>query len=405
MKARYAPRFRGVAGSLLGSLAALALGSCAQAHQIGTFCEPPGTEREGPKGAASVLHPVDVAPKKLDDGWPVSSLKVEGLDPGKIDDMLRAVAAGEYTKVDSILIARNGKLILEAYFNGFDRETKHDTRSVFKSFTSALVGIALDKGLIDDIDRPISDFFPDYWPSVRNDVDKKSRITLAHLLTMTPGFDVEENWGIGPYREDEMNRSDDWYRFTLDLPMAWEPGTRYSYNTPTSVLLGGVIAHAAGEPVPAFAKTHLFEPLGITDYCWTLTPKGRAMTGGNFFIRPRDMLKFGQLFLDRGVWHGRRVVSEPWVRESTRRHLAAARPDPARDEPSQLGYGYHWWTFRARDPQFDQYFASGNGGQKIFVFPGFDLVVVFTSSHYGKTIGHTQPTQMFKRFIIPALGY
>ena len=387
----------------LGLLAALALSSCARAHEIGQFCEPPGTKREGPQGEASVLHPLDAPPEKLEDGWPVSTLAAEGFDPKPIGEMLRAVEAGEYTKLDSILIARNGKLVLEAYFNGYDRETKHDTRSAFKSFTSALVGIAIDKGLIEGIEQPMSAFFPDYWPDLRNDPEKKSRITLAHLLTMTPGFEAEENFGVGPFQEDEMNRSDDWYRFTLDLPMAWKPGTQYAYNTPTTVLLGGVIAHAAGEPVPAFAKTHLFAPLGITDYCWTLTPKGRAMTGGNFFIRPRDMLKFGQLFLDGGVWHGQRLVSESWVRESTRRHLEAAPPGKTGTEPGRLGYGYQWWTYRARNPRFDQYFASGNGGQKIFVFPGFDMVAVFTSSNYNKPIGHTQITRMFNRFIAPAM--
>ena len=317
--------------------------------------------------------------------------------------MLRAVEAGDFTKVDSILIARNGKLVLEAYFNGFDHDTKHDTRSSFKSITSILVGIAVDKGMIASLDQPVSDFFPDYWQGLRNDPGKKNGITLAHLLTMTPGFDAEEGWGVGPFREDDMSASDDWYRFALDMPMAQEPGLQFSYNTPSTVLLGGVIRHAAKRPVPAFAKTHLFEPLGITDYCWTLTAKGRAMTGGNFFIRPRDMLKLGQLMLDRGVWGAQRIVSESWVDESTRHHFDAVQPDPARTEPSRLGYGYQWWTYRARNPKFNQYYASGNGGQKIYVFPGFEMALVFTSGHYGKPTGHDQIHEMFNRFIIPAM--
>ena len=399
------PSLLAIRAALLFGLA-IAGGACALAHDSSHLCEPPGSEAKQPRGGAPVLHAVDQPPDRVDDGWPVSTAQAEGFDPEPLQEMLEAVGEGKFTKLDSILIARNGKLVLEAYFNGFDRETKHDTRSAFKSITSTLVGVAVDRGLITDLDAPISSYFPDYWPEIPDDRALKDRITLAHLLTMTPGFDAEEGWGIGPYREDDMWDSSDWVRFTLDLPMARVPGERFSYNSSTTFLLGQVVARAADEPLPAFAKREFFAALGVTDYCWTLTGKGRAVAQGSFFIRPRDMLKVGQVFLDRGVWRGQRVVSEDWVAEATARRVDAGRPNANWPGPSISGYGYQWWTKAVRpgeDPRIVRYFASGNGGQKIFVFPKLDMVVVFNGSHYNKKLGHQQPWWLLIDYVFPAV--
>lgn len=378
----------------------------ALANETRHLCEPAGGRPDQPSGGPPVLHPLDRAPQRLDDGWPVSTLKAQGVGPQPLEAMLKAVESGEFTKLDSILIARNGSLVLEAYFNGFDREIKHDTRSSFKSITSALAGIALGKGVIANIDTPIAGYFPDYWPGIEESAEQKRRITLAHLLTMTPGFHAEESWGIGPFRENDMWESDDWLRYTLDLPMAGEPGSYFSYSSSTTFLIGQVVARAAAEPLPAFAKRELFEPLGMTDYCWTLTAKGRAVAQGSFFMRPRDMAKFGQLFLDGGVWRGRRILSEAWVKTATRRHVEAGHPRRQSPEPSTSGYGYQWWTTATRpdeDPRTAHYFASGNGGQKVFVFPKLDLVVVFNGSHYNRRLGHQQPRRILTDFILPAV--
>ena len=374
------------------------------------LCEPVGSVLAPPRARAAVVHVLNHTPEGLADGLPVSTLQEEGIAPGPIEDMLQAILSGQYTKLDSVLIARTGKLVLEAYFNGFDRETKHDMRSAFKSVTSALAGIAIDRGLVADTDQPIAGFFPDYWPSIEDGMAWKNRITLHHLLTMTPGFDAEESAGIGPNREDDMFRSEDWVAFSLNLPMAREPGARFSYNSSTTFLIGEIVARAAEEPLPEFAKANLFLPLGITDYCWTMTPRGRAVAQGNFYIRPRDMVKIGQLFLDHGTWQGRRIISVDWIEESTRAHVQSAAgsgsrlgSDGGKDHAGRDGYGYQWWTRTDRNPTFDHYFASGNGGQKIFVFPRIDMVVVFTGSHYGLPIGHRQPTDLFNRYIAPAV--
>ncbi len=374
------------------------------AHEIGTtqLCEPSGSIVEPPGHGGPVLHDTDLTPDQLNDGLPVSTLRQQGLDPKRVAEMLAVIRNGEYTGLDSVLVARHGRLVLESYFNGHDREIKHDTRSAFKSVTSALAGITVDKGMIPDLDQPIFSYFSDYWPGIRVDLEQKQHITLFHLLTMTAGFDAEENFGIGPFRENDMFRSHDWVRFCLDLPMAHNPGTHFSYNSSSTFLIGEIVSRAAGESLPAFAKKHLFEPLNIDTYCWTLAPKGRAVAQGSFFIRPRDMLKIGQLFLNRGSWNDRTVISVGWVEESTKPHLGT-QENSDEDIPFKDGYGYQWWTRREDDSTFNHYFASGNGGQRIHVFPGLDMVVVFTGSNYNDAIGHRQPNEILERYLLPAV--
>ncbi len=374
------------------------------AQETGTtlLCEPNGSRIEPPGDGGAELHGIDQAPDLLNDGLPVSTLLEEGIDPKPIGDMLAVIRSGEYTKLDSVLIARNGKLILESYFNGYDRDTKHDTRSSFKSVTSALAGIAVDKGLIPDLNQAISRYFPDYWPDIQVDIEQKQRISLIHLLTMTAGFDAEENFGIGPFREDDMCQSSDWIRFSLDLPMAHDPGTRFSYNSSTTFLIGEIVSRVAQESLPEFAKKNLFEPLDIESYCWTLTPKKRAVAQGSFFIRPRDMLKIGQLFLNQGRWNKQRVISARWVEESTKSYMDI-QDNNGENQSRQNGYGYQWWTRCENDTAFDHYFASGNGGQRIHIFPHPNMVVVFTGSHYNNTIGHRQTNEILERYILSAV--
>lgn len=348
-------------------------------------------------------HPL--RPPALPDGWAVSVPSAQGLRPQPLERMLQAVEGGRLTKIDSIIVARHGRLVLEAYFNGFDRDDPHETRSAVKSILSVLVGIARDRGAIDTLDRRVLSLFPERTGSAEVP-PTKARMTIRDLLTMQAGLDVGRDIAAGPWKSDRGGRTDDWVGHVLDLPMGREPGRRFSYNTATSVLLGGVLRQAGGRPVAAFARLNLFDPLCITDYRWSFSPSGQAMTGSQFMMRPRDLAKIGQLLLDRGMWNGRRIVSAAWVDESTRKHVATrptnAPPDPARDG---VGYGYHWWTLKAEDPRglTARFFASGNGGQKIYVYPGLDLVVVFTGSHYGRSIGHFQPERILRQFIFPAI--
>lgn len=388
----------------------LLVGSPMQAAFSQTFkllCEPQGTARDRPDDVPFRLHALDQPPDQIDDGLPVSTLQAEGFLVEPIDEMIGDIREGTYTKVDSILIARNGKLVFESYFNGFDRSMKHQTRSLFKSVTSTLAGIALDQELIPDLDVPISKYFPDYWPEIAGDRQLKDKITLSHMLSMTPGFDAEENFGVGPWRETDMWWSDDWVRFALDLPMAHTPGEEYRYSSPTTFLIGVLVERAVSMPLPEFAENNLFGPLGITNYCWRFSKKGRAIGMGSFHMRPRDMMKIGQLFLDKGTWKGQQIVSEAWVNQATQPLVAAVPPNTKTDGSQamgySMGYGFQWFTYTPRsfeDPRVAYYFASGNGGQRIYVFPKLDMVVVFTGGHYNRGKAHKQTIEILNRSIL-----
>lgn len=370
------------------------------------LCEPAGTTADHPDDVPVRVHGFEEAPDQLEDGWSASTLTDAGFSIEPFREMVRDIEEGLYKNIDSVLVARHGKLVFEAYFNGFDSTTKHQTRSAFKSITSTLAGIAIDRDLIPGVDVPISRFFPEHWPDIAGDRRLKDGITLSHMLSMTPGFDAEEAFGVGPWREDELWRADDWVRFALDLPMAEPPGQQFRYSSSTSFLIGVIVAQAAGKPLPRFAKETLFQPLGISDYCWTLTPKGHAVGMGSFYMLPRDMLKVGQMFLNRGTWNETRIVSEAWVREATQPLVEAVPPGTPSDSSSFSGYGFQWWTHTARsfeDPRVQYFLASGNGGQEIFVFPKLDMVVVFTGSNYSKPIGHRQPLQILNRSILYSL--
>jgi len=391
-----------------GLVVALLLVPAAMTHAADTrhLCEPAGTKPGKPGDHGAIIQAVDAVPQPADDGLPVSTLAAEGFRTEPIAEMIDVLGLDYFEKLDSILIARNGKLVFEAYFNGFDAETTHDTRSAFKSITATLAGIALERGDIDSVDVPMQAYFPDYWTDLTGDRALKAQITLDHLLTMTPGFEAEENFNVGPFVENDMWRSDDWYRFSLDLPMWFSPGKQFLYNSSTTFLIGAIVARASGMPLPEFAKANLFDPLGITEYCWTLTPKGRAVAQGSFFMRPRDMLKFGQMILNGGVWKGKRIVSERWIEEASHHRFDAVPPGTDQVGIPTMGYGYQWWTERpeaGEDPRVGRYFASGNGGQKIYVFPDLDMVVVFTGGNYNKPIGHKQPNLILDRWILPAV--
>jgi len=332
----------------------------------------------------AVLHAVGVAPDKLADGWTVSTLEKEGIDPEVIDELLQAAENGEFPNVDSILIARNGKLVLEAYFNGFDREKKHRIYSATKSFASALVGIAIDKGLITDINQPVSSYFPDYWPEIENGGALKNSLTLAHLLTMTAGVDLKPVWKNDDQRNNVIKYSSDWVKTKLDFPITRQPGTQFDYDSSNTFLIGQIVARVAEEPLLAFSKKHLFDPLGISHYCNLENLNGQAIPNNGLILRSRDMLKFGQLYLDDGVWNGRRIISEQWVADSTRRHISTAAISQKKDGPQ--GYGYQWWTGKKNDDGQHYYYAVGHGSQIIMILPFWNMVVVFTSNEWADLV-------------------
>ncbi|MEL7373679.1 MAG: serine hydrolase, partial [Pseudomonadota bacterium] len=331
-------------------------------------------------------------PEDIGDGWRTASLEDQSIDPDSIQEMLARIDAGDYAGVSSVLLARDGALVLETYFGNWDRDDLHSSRSASKAITSALVGIAIDQGFIASVDTPVLPYFPEYAGEIENWDSRKEDITLAHLLSMTSG--VRGN-------EDAMYPTDDWIKFYLDQPLVADPGDTFSYATSGVVTLGNVITRASDLRVPAFTDRYLFEPMGITAYRWPITnsrgSQGLAMTGGGLNLRPRDMLKFGQLYLDGGVWRGERLISAEWVEASTQKH--------ATSNLYGEDFGYLWRMIdrEVNGKPVRSFEAWGNGGQFIMVFPAFDLVAVFTGENYGKLPEMERPFELIDRYILPAM--
>lgn len=331
-------------------------------------------------------------PEQIGDGWRTASLTDQNIDSRRIVEMLVRIQAGKYTGISSVLLARGGALVLEEYFGGFGRDDLHSTRSAAKAITSALVGIAIDQGFIESVYVPLLPYFPEYEGEIENWDERKRDITIAHILTMTSG--IRGN-------EDAMYPTDDWIKFYLDQPLAAKPGEVFSYATSGVVALGNAITRASGLRIPAFADRYLFGPLGITAYRWPITnsrgSQGLAMTGGGLNLRPRDMLKFGQLYLNGGTWAGERLISQSWIEESTRKHSTS--------DLHGEDFGYLWRMIdrTVEGRRVRSFEAWGNGGQFIMVFPSLDLVAVFTGENYGLFPEMEQPFEIIDQYILPAM--
>ena len=335
-------------------------------------------------------------PSKFDDGWDVSSLSNEGVDRNKITAMMNSILADDFPNIHSVLLIKNGKLVFEEYFNGYSREIKQVVASVTKSITSILVGIALDKQMIGSINESVYEFFPEYrdtrW------IDQKYKITLKHVLTMTAGVDWDEITFLHPDPQNPntlMYESDHPIGYILDKKQIQQPGSRWRYNSGLTVLLGGILKNTTGLYADKFAEQYLFKPMGIVDYLWLKHPDGTIYTHGDLFLKPRDMAKIGYIMLNQGKWKNKQIVSNAWIIESTREHIETFKG---------YGYGYQWRfgkTFIC-DQEIEAFWASGTGGQKIYVFPKLDLVAVFTSKIFGNNSGHVRNESLLANFIIPA---
>jgi CubicO group peptidase (beta-lactamase class C family) len=340
-------------------------------------------------------------PESLPDGWPTAAPRTVGIDSQRIGALVEAIHEGSMGLPHAILIARHGTLVVEEYFYGYDRQTWQDMRSASKTVASTLVGLAIRDGHIPSADTPALSLLSRYR-SFDNWDPRKAQITVADLMNMNAGLDADDydpqSAAAEPVYQSQSARQD-WVKLALDVPMVRDPGTPpFYYGGANPLIVGGVLDQTVGEPVQWFADRTLFAPLGITDYKLLLDPTGVPYLGGGLRLRPRDMLAFGQMYLNGGMWNGRRVLPEDWVRESwtPRGRL--------QQFPAEHGYGYLWWHFpyRVGDRVFEAIEARGNGGQYISIFPSLDLVVVITGGNYrnGKV---RQPEEMLAEHILPAV--
>lgn len=331
-------------------------------------------------------------PADIGDGWQVASLEDEGFETQKIVDMMIDILDGSSPGIDSVAIVRNGRLVHYWYdrareFDGFDdwignrdRE-RHILHSTSKSFTSALIGIAIDQGHIASTQVAFLDLFP--YTSYDNWDPRKADMTLEDALTMRLGIEWDE-WSL-PYTNGNNDlvflnsNNSDWAKALLDLPLLHSPGIRFAYNTAATNAIGQALENATGEPMAQFANTYLFYPMQITDAEWATTPTGLPVGGSGLYLKTRDLAKFGQLYLDGGVWQGQQLISAAWIADSV-----VPRVDVRPFVSSSYGYGYQWWldSLPYGTQPMETWVTAGYGGQYTFIVPGLELVVAFTGHNY-----------------------
>jgi CubicO group peptidase (beta-lactamase class C family) len=280
----------------------------------------------------------------------------------------------EHPDLKGVVVMRDGRIIGERYYNGETAAGLHDIRSAGKSITALLMGIAIDRGYIDSVDDPVAR----YWPQARGSAI--GDVPLRDVLTMRSGLAAFDADPASPGNEDRMDAAASPPAFVLALPRADPPGTRYRYNSVTAYTAGLVVAKAAGRTLDGFAREVLFKPLGIARWTWQADAAGYTKAQGNLALTTRDLATIGEMVRGGGLYHGRRIVSETWVRNALEPKVAIADSDPYAD-----GYGYLWYAKAQaiNGKSVAVSFASGNGGNKIYVAPARRLVVAITSSAYG----------------------
>jgi CubicO group peptidase (beta-lactamase class C family) len=313
-------------------------------------------------------------------GWISASPESQGLDAEKLDEMLAYIAAQESLYIQSVLVIRNGYLVLEQYYPPFTQETPHVLYSVTKSFVATLVGIAIEEGYIAGVDQPVLSFFPEQ--EFANSSASKDAMTLEDVLSMRTGLDWQE--GMPAFRE--LVSAPDALAFMLNLEMAAQPGDQFNYCSGCSHILAAILEQTTGMDPREYAQTRLFEPLGISNLIWESDRSGLSLGGWGLYLTPRDMAKLGYLYLHNGQWDGQQIVPESWV-------LAATTSDW--QSPTGLDYGYQWWIF----PELNMYAAQGMAGQKIYVLPDLDMVVVFTADLQNADI----ELDLLETWILPAI--
>jgi CubicO group peptidase (beta-lactamase class C family) len=359
------------------------------------------------------------APQDLGDGWPTARARDLGVDEAALERVVQRIididpSSQRAWLIHSIAVAYKGKLILDEYFYGHGPDLPHDMRSASKTFSSVILGAAMEGGAKIFPQTRLVNVLAPLGPFANPD-PRKDRVTVAHAMTHTSGLACDDSGVPSPGSEDVMQtqrEQPNWWKFTLDLPMQYEPGEHYAYCSGGISLTGGALTMATGEWLPALFDRTVAKPLQFGSYYWNVMPNGEGYLGGGAFVRTRDFLKLGQAYLDGGAWNGRRIVSEAWVRDSTAPHarISPATTGRSGDDFANFyfetdeGYAWHLIQVRSFDKRYPAYHGNGNGGQLLLVVPQFDLAVMFTAGNYRQGLWNRERDDITGEMIIPALG-
>jgi CubicO group peptidase (beta-lactamase class C family) len=342
-----------------------------------------------------------IALKKSTNDWKIggfkSDKKIAILELNKLENL---ISKDSLPNTHSVLISKNGKLIYENYFDGYTQNVPHDMRSSSKSISSAIVGIAKDRSLFKNVEQSIFDFLPAKYQVLKDSL--KATIDIRSLLTMSSGLDAID-YGINansksPATEENYQRTKDWIQTILATPMINKPNTKANYGSANPYLLGIAMDSVVSEPLELFMDKNLFQKLEISNYISQADLYGNPYFGGGMYLTPKDMLKFGELYLNNGKWNSKRILSKKWITASFKNYRVLE------NTKDKNGYGYLWWhnTYQLNGKNIASIEARGAGGQYIFVIPSLKTVVIITSGNFrnGKT---QQPEMIFENYILPNL--
>ncbi|MDF3027070.1 MAG: beta-lactamase [Fluviicola sp.] len=323
-------------------------------------------------------------------------LSTDHIDTAKIELLNKKILTKDYKDITSIVVIKEGKLLLEEYFNGAKRNTLHDTRSVGKSFASTLLGIAIRDGYIKSETQPLNAFYD--LKKYQNYSLSKDSIQLKDLLTMSSvltGFDMDQQ---SPGNEEKMYPTANWVDFTLNLPVDESKliEKRWEYFTAGVVVLGDVVHKSVPDGLENYAAKNLFQPLGITNYKWQFTPQKVVNTAGGLQMRSLDFAKYGQLYQNQGLWNGKQILPKDWVGKSLSHQIPIAKDEY---------YGYLFWNkiYEVEGKEYEVYYCSGNGGNKVIIFKDQPFVIVITATAYNQPYCHSQVDSMIRNYLIPAV--
>ncbi|PWN61797.1 serine hydrolase domain-containing protein [Chryseobacterium viscerum] len=334
-----------------------------------------------------------VQPIQPNSGWKTSQEKI---NTKTIRTLNKKIAENRFKDITGIVVVKEGKLLLEEYFNGSRRDSLQDTRSVGKSFSSALTGIAIKEGYLKSENQPLKEFYD--LKQFKNYSSQKDDVTIKSLLTMSSGFDGNDQDSESPGNEENMYPTDNWIKFVLDLPMTENTiGKNWSYFTAGVVVTGDILDKTVPQGLEKYADKKLFGPLGITNYKWQFTPQQKPSLAGGLRMKALDFAKFGQLYKNNGVWNGKTILSTDWVKKSLTNYFA--------DNTDFEGYGYLFWrkVYTVGNKSYEAFQCSGNGGNKIIMFTKIPVVIVITAQAYNKPYAHQQTDKIVQEYLLPAI--